>query len=497
MVERIIIVGGGTAGWMAAAALASYLQGPRAARIVVIESAQIGTVGVGEATLPTIRGFNSVLGIDEVDFIRKTGATFKLGIEFVDWSRIGSAFFHPFASYGAKLNAAAFHHLWLRLRALGDTTELGDYCLPVMMSRLGRFAQPAERTTAPFGSFSYAYHFDVALYAAYLRNYAVARGVIHMDRKIVGTALRGADGHIEAVICDDGERIEGDLFIDCSGFRALLIEGALHTGFEDWTHWLPCDRAVAMPCERSGNPAPHTRATAFPAGWQWRIPLQHRMGNGYVYSSAHLSDDEAANVLRSHLEGAPLAEPNFLRFTTGQRRTFWNKNCVALGLAGGFIEPLESTSIALIQSGISKLLTFFPDRGIDPVDVDEANRLMREEFERIRDFIILHYKANQRGDTGLWRHCADMAIPETLARKIALFRSRGHLVKYAEESFEDSSWLSLYAGFGLLPGRYDARADDLDIDVLKRALRQMRDTIQNVAAAAPPHEAFIQRHCAS
>lgn len=495
--ERIVIVGGGTAGWMAAAALAQFLRGARAAEIVVVESSQIGTVGVGEATLPTIRGFNHILGIDEIDFIRKTQATFKLGIEFVDWSRPGRAFFHPFASYGAPMNAAAFHHLWLRLRQLGDTSELSEYCLPVAMARLGRFAQPNITPKAPFGAFSYAFHFDAALYANYLRDYALARGVTRMDRRIVDVVLHGDDGSIDAVVLEGGEHIAGDLFVDCSGFRGLLIEGALRTGYEDWTRWLPCDRAVAVPCERRVDPPPYTRATALDAGWQWRIPLQHRTGNGYVYSSHYISDDEAASVLHDRLEGPALAEPNFLRFTTGQRRKFWNKNCVALGLAGGFIEPLESTSIALIQSGISKLLTFFPHRGIETADTDEANRLMREEFERIRDFIILHYKATQRTDTQLWRDCSAMGIPETLARKIALFRSRGHIVRYAEESFEDSSWLTLYAGFDLLPDCYDPRADDVDEQVLRRNLHQMRKVIAATASAAPLHGEFIARHCAA
>lgn len=495
--QRIVIVGGGTAGWMAAAALANFLQGQRATPIVVIESTQIGTVGVGEATLPTIRAFNSVLGIDEIDFLRRTQATFKLGIEFVDWNRIGDTFFHPFASYGMPLNGAAFHHLWLRLRQLGDTAPLGDYCLPVVMARLGKFAQPAQNSKAPFGVYSYAFHFDAALYAAYLRDYAMARGVTRIDRKIVDVALRTDGKGVAAVLLDGDENIAGDLFIDCSGFRGLLIEGALQTGYDDWSHWLPCDRAVAMPCERVSDPTPFTRATALEAGWSWRIPLQHRTGNGYVYCSEHLSDDDAAASLLGRLQGRALAEPNFLRFKAGQRRRFWNQNCVALGLAGGFIEPLESTSIALIQSGIAKLLTFFPMHGVNPVEVDEANRLMREEYERVRDFIILHYKATQRTDSELWRRCRAMDIPDTLARKIALFRSRGHLVKYAEESFEDSSWLTLYAGFGLLPDCYDPRADDIDEQTLRRNLQHLREITAAAARAAPTHAGFIARHCAA
>ncbi|MFL6547239.1 MAG: tryptophan halogenase family protein [Povalibacter sp.] len=496
-IERIVIVGGGTAGWMAAAALSNFLRGPRAKSITVIESSQIGTVGVGEATLPTIRGFNSVLGIDEIDFIRKTQATFKLGIEFVDWARPGVSFFHPFAAYGARFGSADFHHSWLRLRARGDQTPLGDYCLSATMARLGRFAQPAVQPKVPFGAFSYAFHFDAALYAACLREYATNLGVRRMDAKIVDVQLDSEAGSIDAVVLENGGIVEGDLFVDCSGFRGLLIEQGLNTGYDDWSHWLPCDRAVAMPCESAGEPTPYTRATAMPAGWLWRIPLQHRTGNGCVYSSQFITDDEASAALRERLEGRALAEPNLLRFTTGQRKHFWNKNCVALGLAGGFIEPLESTSIALIQSGISKLLTFFPLDTLNPIDVAEANRLMREEFERIRDFIILHYKLSQRGDTPLWRQVRDMSIPDTLGRKIELFRSRGHLVKYAEESFEDSSWLTMYAGFGVLPHTYDPRADDMEESELRRGMMQMRETILQVASAAPSHAAFIARHCAA
>jgi tryptophan halogenase len=494
--DHIVIVGGGTAGWMAGAALARALQ-HRHTRVTVIESSEIGTVGVGEATLPTIRGFNSVLGIDEIDFIRKTQATFKLGIEFVDWRAVGHTFFHPFAPYGLPLNAVDFHHCWVKLRQLGDAAPLGEYSLPTMMARFGRFAQPADKPPAPFANYAYAFQFDAGLYARYLKNFAVERGVSHIDSKIVHVQLDGESGFIHSVALEDGRTIAGDLFIDCSGFRGLLIEGALKSGYEDWTHWLPCDRAIAMPCESTGEITPFTRATALAAGWQWRIPLQHRTGNGYVYCSRFISDDQALATLRGRLDGAALAEPNLLRFTTGIRKKFWNKNCIALGLAGGFIEPLESTSIALIQSGISKLLTFFPDRRFDPTDIAEANRVMREEYERIRDFIVLHYKATQRHDTELWRACQAMSIPESLDRKINLFRNRGHVVTYAEESFGDSSWITMYAGFGIVPQRYDARVDDIDEPMLRERLTQLRQVIHTAAQAAPKHEAFIARHCAA
>ncbi len=493
-VQHIVIVGGGTAGWMAAAALADFWRKHPARRITLIESSDIGTIGVGEATLPTIRGFNSGLGIDEIDFVRKTQATFKLGIEFVDWHRRGEAFFHPFAPYGASINGASFHHAWLRDRAAGSGAALGEYSLPVVMASLGRFAQPARRPPQPFANFAYGYHFDAGRYARYLRDYSLALGVRHVDRRVLDVTLR-ADGFIDAVVLEGGERIAGDLFIDCSGFRGLLIQGALATGYEEWRHWLPCDRAIAMPCERAHDPSPFTRATALDAGWQWRIPLQNRMGNGYVYCSQFVSDDEAVAQLRGGLEGTALAEPNLLRFTTGRRKLFWNRNCVALGLAGGFIEPLESTSIALIQSAIAKLLTFFPEPDFTPEDVDEANRLMREEYERIRDFIILHYHASRRDDAPLWRACRAMEIPETLRRKISLFASRGHVVSYAGESFEEASWVTLYAGFGILPVRHDPRVDAIDARALTQQLAGLRAIIRSAAQAAPAHADFIARHC--
>ena len=493
-IESVVVVGGGTAGWMAAASLAHFWRNQPSRKITVVESSEIGTVGVGEATLPTIRQFNGMLGIDEVDFLRKTQATFKLGIEFVDWHRRGDSFFHPFAPYGAKFNSASFHHAWTRLRARHDVGSFGEYSLPATMASLGRFAQPLRQPKVPFANFAYAYHFDAGLYARYLRDYALARGVERLDRRIVGVARRD-DGAIDRVLLEDGGAVGGELFIDCSGFRGLLIEETLRTGYEEWTQWLPCDRAVALPSASVSPAAPFTRATAADAGWLWRIPLQHRVGNGYVYSSEFASEDLAVATLRAKLGGAPLADPNFLRFTTGRRSRFWNANCIALGLAGGFIEPLESTSIALIQSGIAKLLAFFPDRDFRRADIEEANRLMQEEYERIRDFIILHYKGTQRDDAPLWRRCRDMEIPESLARKIELFRGRGHVVAYANESFEEASWVTMFMGFGMIPERHDARVDDLDEDELLGHLAGLRTAIRAAAESAPTHGDFIARHC--
>ena len=493
---HVVIVGGGTAGWMTAAALAHHFRSSPDRRITLIESSEIGTVGVGEATLPTIRAFNASLGIDEVDFIRKTQATFKLGIEFIDWHRVGERFFHPFAPYGMKMQGASFHHAWLRMRAAGDSAPIGEYSLPAAMAAGQRFAQPVAQPAVPFANFAYAYHFDATLYAGYLREYSLALPrVRRIDARILDVRLRPDDGFIESLLLENGERVNGDLFVDASGFRGVLIEQALATGYENWTQWLPCDRAVAMPCASSAEPAPYTRAIAREAGWQWRIPLQHREGNGYVYCSKFIGDDAAVSALRGALAGTALAEPNLLRFTTGRRRKFWNRNCVAIGLASGFIEPLESTSIALIQSGIAKLLTFFPDRAFSVVETDEANRVMREEYERVRDFIILHYKATARDDSALWRECRAMPIPETLERKIDLFRSRGHVVAYAEESFEEASWVTMYAGFDMLPEQYDVRVDRMDIGKLARDLAMIRAAIRAAVVAAPKHAEFIARHC--
>jgi len=496
-VEQVVIVGGGTAGWMTAAALAHFWRQQPHKRITLVESTDIGTVGVGEATLPTIRAFNAGLGIDEIDFIRKTQATFKLGIEFVDWHRCRQTFFHPFAPYGVKVQGASFHHAWRRLREAGDQTEIGEYSLPAVMAAENRFAQPAQRAVAPFANFAYAYHFDAALYARYLRDYALARGVRRIDARVLDVRLRGTDGFIEAIALDGGELVVGDLFVDCSGFRGLLIESALATGYEDWTHWLPCDRAVAMPCARAGALTPYTRASALEAGWRWRIPLQHRTGNGYVYCSNFISDDRAVAALRANLDGAALAEPNLLRFTTGRRKAFWSRNCVAIGLASGFIEPLESTSIALIQSGIAKLLAFFPDRDFFAADIGEANRVMREEYERIRDFIVLHYKGSARVDSQLWRMTRAMSVPDTLQHKIDLFRSRGHVVAYAEESFEEASWVTMFLGFGMVPARHDPRVDDPGLDELRNQLRRLRQAIAAGVRAAPVHADYVAQHCSA
>jgi tryptophan halogenase len=493
-VHRIAILGGGTAGWMAAAILARRL-GRTFGAIRLIESPDIGIIGVGEATIPPILLFNQALGIDEDEFLRKTRGTIKLGIEFKNWSKLGHEYFHPFGTHGTRLEQVSLHQDWLRLRCLGEEGSFADYSLNAVAARLGRIYVGGvhEESLAPV--FAYAYHFDAGLYAEYLRGYALARGVVRMERKVVHVELRSEDGFIRALQLDDGQRIEADLFIDCSGFRGLLIEQALKTGYEDWTQWLPCDRAVAVPCESAGELTPFTRSTAREAGWQWRIPLQHRIGNGYVYCSRFISDDEAAATLLANLDGKPRAEPRFLRFTTGRRKKFWNKNCIALGLAGGFLEPLESTSIYLIQSGITQLAAIFPDRSFDPCDADEYNRLQMDEYDKVRDFIILHYKATVRDDSPLWRHCRNMEIPDALTYRINLFRSSGRVAFHDRELFVEPNWLSVFIGQGIWPRRYDPLANLWPIDSIRSQAQRQRALIRQTADAMPTHAAFIAEHC--
>jgi tryptophan halogenase len=493
-VRAIVILGGGTAGWMAAAILARRL-GSSCGEIRVIESPEIGIIGVGEATIPPIRLFNQALGIDEHEFLRQTQGTIKLGIEFRGWARIGDEYFHPFGAHGTHLEQVSLLQDWLKCRGLGEEGSFEDYSLNTLAARLGRVSAGGPPEGPLASVFASAFHFDAGLYAEYLRGYAQARGVVRLERKVLSVELRGEDGFIGALLLDDGERIEADLFIDCSGFRGLLIEGALKTGYEDWTQWLPCDRAVAVPCESAGALTPYTRSTARAAGWQWRIPLQHRIGNGYVYCSRFIGDDEAAATLLANLDGRPRAEPRFLRFTTGRRKKFWNKNCIALGLAGGFLEPLESTSIHLIQSGITQLAAIFQDRCFDPHDEDQYNRLQRDEFDKVRDFIILHYRATTRDDAPLWRYCRTMDIPETLAYRIELFRSSGRVAFEAQELFVEPNWLSVFIGQGIWPRRYDPLADRLPLGSITDELQRLRTSIRQTAEAMPAHAAFIAEHC--
>lgn len=491
--QKVAIIGGGSAGWMTAAALANALRGSCA--ITLVESEQIGTVGVGEATIPPIRLFNQRLGIDEHDFLRATQGTYKLGIQFVNWAREGHRYFHPFGPYGADFDIVPIHHYWLRARAAGDETSLDEYSMGWAAASRCRFDRPLADRRMVQSTYDYAYHFDAGMYAAYLRRYAERLGVERVEGRVVDVSLDAESGHVEHVALDGGPRIDADLFVDCTGFRGLLIEEALGTGYEDWTHWLPCDRAVAVQCEHGGEFTPYTRSTAHDAGWQWRIPLQHRIGNGYVFCSRYKSEDEAAATLTGNLDGAPITEPRLLRFTTGRRRRFWNRNCVAIGLAAGFMEPLESTSIHLIQTGIQRLLALFPDRDFDPLAIEEYNRLTRLEYETIRDFLILHYHATERDDSPLWRQCRDMSIPDSLAYKLDHFRAYGRIVSTGIELFQNPSWLAVFIGQFVWPERYDPLTDQRPHVDGERALASLRRVMAEAADAMPTHRDYIDRHC--
>ena len=487
-IKKIVIVGGGTAGWMAAAALSEHFKG-RPLEIALIESDDIGTVGVGEATVPAIRLFNFQLKIAELDFIKATQATFKLGIEFKDWYRQGSSFFHPFADYGAPLGGHDFYQCWLSLHKSGYSARLDEFCLATQMARQNRFAQPDDQATTQLARYNYAYHFDATLYAQFLRAYAEQRNLKRIEGKITQVNCHDSTGFIESVTLDSQEQVAGDLFIDCSGFKGLLIEQTMATGYENWSSWLPCDAAVAMQTSSVAAPSPYTCSRAQAAGWQWKIPLQHRTGNGYVFCSKYIDEQEAIQTLERNVSGDPLTQARILKFTTGVRKKFWNKNCVALGLASGFLEPLESTSISLIQTGIQKFIQFCPDLTFDDKKIAEANRLNLIEYERIRDFIILHYKASQRTDTQFWRDVCAMDIPDSLANKLAAFKNDGTLLNYELETFQNASWISMYNGFNIVPDNC------LNIDSpekLHQQLEKMRHAISAGVAYAPFHADFLQ-----
>ena len=487
--ERVVILGGGTAGWMTATALAKTF-GPRLA-ITLLESDEIGIVGVGEATIPTIHWFNELIGLDEAEFLRATKASFKLGIEFVDWARPGHRYFHPFGQYGVALPGVSFHHRWLKARADGLDLPLSAFSLTTRLAMDNRFAKPAGEARSILSTLGYAYHFDAGLYARHLRSLAEADGVIRLEGKLQSVEQNPETGMVTALTTERGERLGGDLFIDCSGFRALLIEGAMHSGFDDWSHWLPCDRAVAVPCARVAETTPYTRSTARAAGWQWRIPLQHRTGNGYVYSSAFIDDDAAAATLLANLDGAALAEPRFLRFQAGRRSRPWIGNVVAIGLSSGFLEPLESTSIHLIQSGIAKLLTLFPDRDCDPALSRRFNTVFGGDMDDIKDFLILHYHATHDKPEPLWEHCRHMTLPDTLLAKEAHYRRAGRLMLGTDDLFRDASWLAVLNGQGIHAQDYNPLADALDAAANRAQLQQIADVVARAAPTLPKHDAAI------
>ena len=492
-IRSIVIVGGGTAGWMAATYLARRLAHLRLS-ITVIESSAIGTVGVGEATVPAIRDFLAAIELGEPEVLRETEGTIKYGIRFVGWKHAGHDFFHPFGLYGVPARGVAFHHYWLKLRAAGNATPLSDYCLATQLAERGLFLPPNDRPANDLGVFNFAVHFDASKFATLLGRLAKANGVVHVDARIDRVHRHGEDGRVEGVTLADGRRIEGDLWIDCSGFRSLLLGEAMGVPYVDWRRWLPCDRAVAIPCAAAVDAhKPLTTATARTAGWQWHIPLRHRIGNGHVYCSDFIDDDAAEDMLLANIEGAPLAEPNRLRFTTGHRARFWEGNVVGLGLSSGFLEPLESTSITLIQSGLERLVPLFPDRTMDPRLAATYNRQSALEFERIRDFLFLHYWSNRRSGEPFWDHMRGLEPPEGLRIKLDAWRAGGEFVRNEWDTFQDPSWLSMYAGFDDLPVRHSVLADQFDTAKLTDTFARMRGAIGGTLAHAEPHARFLAR----
>ncbi|WP_404338279.1 tryptophan halogenase family protein [Sphingomonas sp. MMS12-HWE2-04] len=485
-ITRIVVVGGGTAGWMAAAVLSREL--PETVSITLVESLDIGTVGVGEATIPPIVQLTRMLGIDEDALIAATGATFKLGIEFHDWGAIGERYFHPFGQFGADLDGIAFHQHWNRLRE----GALDDYSLNIQAARAERFTRPHDDPRHVHSRMAYALHFDAVRYAAFLREQATARGVTRITQKIVDVALDDR-GFVEAVVLESGTRLEGDLFIDCSGFRGLLIEQALQTGYEDWSHWLPMDSAFAVPTPSDGRLLPYTRVLARSAGWQWRIPLQHRTGNGHVFASGFIGDDAARDDLLRQIDAEPLAEPRLLRFTAGRRRKAWNRNVVSLGLASGFLEPLESTSIHLIQQGVVTLLSMFPDKAFDQAGIDQYNRMMTAEFENVRDFIILHYHLTRRDDSDFWNHVRTMPVPDSLTQRLELYGQFGRLFLEPSELFREPSWVAVMQGQGLTPSKVDPVLAARDAAPLRTKLERMRGVIRAGADAMPLHRDYVRQ----
>ena len=491
-VREVVIVGGGTAGWMTAAACARFLAGGGKRRIRLIESAEIGTVGVGEGTIPPMIEFNQLLGIPEADFLRETRATYKLGIDFIGWGAPGERYFHPFGRLGLNLDGIDFHQLWLKHRRDPAIGDISDYAISALAARDHRFAHPDKSGRSPLANLGYAYHLDAGLYAGMLRRYAESGGVERIEGRIVDVARDAESGHVRSLTLDGGLRVEAELFVDCSGFRSLLLGEAMGVAFEDWSHWLPCDRAIAVPSERTDPITPFTRAIAHDAGWQWRIPLQHRTGNGHVYSSAHIGDEQAERVLVDHLDSPPAGDFNRLRFKAGRRRRSWEGNVVAIGLSSGFLEPLESTSIYLIQYGIQRLFGLFPDCRFAATEREEYNRFMSDAYELVRDFIILHYQASRRTEP-FWRDVRAVEMPQSLKRKIDLFADKGRIFRYSDELFELPSWVAVMLGQGIMPKGHDPLADSLPDDQVVPAIAELRKGYARVAQGLPSHEEFLNR----
>ena len=492
-IKNVVIIGGGTAGWIAAAAISKLIG--QSLTITLIESDAIGTVGVGEATIPQLRRLNGVLGIDENDFVQKTSATFKLGIEFNNWGKVGDSYLHTFGDAGINLASLYFHQYWVRSLKEGRQSSLWDYSLHHRAAYANKFGRLERVGNTSMTGLAYAFHFDAGLYAQYLRRVAEGAGTKRVEGTIVDVKLDGESGHISSIALENGEEISGDLFIDCSGFRALLIGDALSVPYTDWSRWLPCNRAWAVGSQPSKPLLPYTKATAHDAGWQWRIPLQHRTGNGHVFCNEFIGEDQACDTLLSNLDAAPLGEPRLLKFTTGRRENFWHKNCVSLGLASGFLEPLESTSIHLVQSNVSRLIELFPSNAFNESHIQEYNRQTTHEYELIRDFLILHYHQTQRDDSEFWRYCASMNVPESVNEKMALFADTGLLYKDPEDLFRESSWVQVMVGQGIVPKHYHVMADRISTEQLGGFLSDVQRIVQKETERLPDHQAFIDSCC--
>ncbi|RJY10369.1 tryptophan halogenase family protein [Aurantiacibacter aquimixticola] len=495
-IEKIVIVGGGTAGWMAAAAL-SGLSKARHVAITLVESEAIGTVGVGEATIPPFVDFQRLLEIDEAEMLSAVQGSFKLGIQFENWGKLGDSYIHPFGNYGYEIGGLTFHHIWHHQKSQGDNRPIQVFNPETMAAYFGKFAKTDDMRRDDLPPINYAYHINATAYAGFLRRYAEKRGVVRQEGRVDDVRLDGESGHVASITLESGQEIAGDLFVDCSGFRGLLIEQALETGYEEWTHWLPCNRAVAMPCNRDDGspPPPFTRATAHSAGWQWQVPLQHRNGNGHVYCDSFMDADEATDILIRHMAGKPTADPNHLRFVTGRRKKFWNKNVVSLGLAAGFMEPLESTSIHLINTGINKLIALLSLDGVTEAQAASFNRLTAKEYERIRDFLILHYSATTRDDSEFWNYCRTMSVPDSLTEKIELFKANGQIFREDDELFTETSWAAVMMGQGIAMNGHNAMAATLDQAETRKEFDEIEKSIRFMVQHMPGHGEYLARYC--
>jgi len=492
--KNIVIVGGGSAGWMTAAALSSLLD-PRNISVTLVESEQIGTVGVGEATIPDMINFNRILGIREAEFMKATDATFKLGIQFVNWGRLGEHYFHPFGQHGADMQGIDFHHYWLHAQQNGSANPIEDYSLCAVAGKANKFALPAQDPRSVMSKIRYAYHFNATKYAKFLRVYAEKRGVRRIEGKVETVSVAPGSGDIQSLALDNGKRIEGDFFFDCTGFRALLMRKTLGVEFKDWSQWLPCNTAQTIACEHTDALPSYTRSTAQSAGWQWRIPTQSRTGNGHIYSTDYMDDEAAQDILLANLDGTPIGQPRTIRFKTGRLAEFWHNNCVGIGLSSGFLEPLESTSLYLIQSGISKFISLFPSGSFSPIIAQEYNRQMCQEFDQVRDFIILHYKATQRDDSPFWNYCRTMSIPDSLQRKIDLFHEAGRMVRDENELFTRPNWIAVMLGQNLVPKVCDPIVATLPPEQVEHSLASMRQAITRATDQMPTHDGFIDKYC--